>query len=177
MKKTILIYGFIAGFIVGALMLATMPLWNSGVLNFDNGALVGYTTMVIALSVIFFGVKSYRDNHSGGAITFWKAVQIGMLITTIASVMYALSWEVSYDMIIADDFMQKMTDHYVAKMKAKGASAEEMKSMESYFEWYKNPVIRFGMTLMEILPVGIVITLLSAGLLRRKEFLPIETRA
>lgn len=173
MKKTILIYGFIAGFIVGGLMLATMPLWNSGVINHDNGALVGYTTMVIALSLIFFGVKSYRDNHAGGAISFWKAVQIGMLITTIAAVMYALSWEVSYNMIMADDFIQKMTDHYVNEMKAKGATAEEMKNMVSSFESYKNnPVIRFGMTLMEILPVGIVITLLSAGLLRRKEFLP-----
>ncbi|HRG10011.1 MAG TPA: DUF4199 domain-containing protein, partial [Cyclobacteriaceae bacterium] len=68
-----------------------MPLWDTGALNFDNGHLVGYTTMVIALSMIFFGIKSFRDNHAAGNITFGKGVLIGVLITLIAGVMYALA--------------------------------------------------------------------------------------
>ena len=88
MKKIVIIYGFIAGLIVGGLMLLNMPLWESGVINFDNGELIGYTTMVIALSMVFFGIKSFRDNYNGGAVTFWNAFRVGILITLIASVMY-----------------------------------------------------------------------------------------
>ena len=81
MKKIVLIYGLIAGVIVGAMMMITMPLYESGTLKFDNGEWLGYTTMVIALSMVFFGVKSYRDNHLGGSITFGNALKVGLLIT------------------------------------------------------------------------------------------------
>lgn len=175
MKKIVIIYGLIAGTIVGGLMLLTMPLWDTGVLTFDNGHLVGYTTMVIALSMVFFGIKSFRDNHSAGTITFGKGVLIGILITGIASVMYALAWEISYSNM-GDEFIGKMTEHYFEEMKTEGATeAELIKAREEwagFSEMYKNPLIRFAITLTEILPVGLAITLLSAALLRKKQFLP-----
>lgn len=175
MKKIVIIYGLIAGTIVGGLMLLTLPLWDTGVLNFDNGHLVGYTTMVIALSMVFFGIKSFRDNHAAGSITFGKGVLIGMLITLVASVMYALAWEISYSQM-GEAFMTEMTEHYFEEMKNDGATeAELVEAREDWLmnsEMYKNPVIRFAITITEILPVGLVITLLSAALLRKKEFLP-----
>lgn len=175
MKKIILTYGLIAGTIVAAIMLISMPLYNSGVITMDNGKIVGYTTMVIALAMVFFGIKSFRDNHQNGTITFGRGFKIGFFITLIASVMYGLTWEVSYN-TMSQNFIQEMSNQYVKKMKANGASEAEiqkgMQEMASFTEMYKNPIIRFGITLMEIFPVGIVITLLSAGLLRRKEFLP-----
>lgn len=175
MKKIVLTYGLMAGSIVAAMMFATLPLWDSGVLNFDNGELVGYTTMVIALSMIFFGIKSYRDNYSKGSITFWDGCKIGLLITFIASLMYALAWEISYA-TMSGDFTKEMSDHYLEELRSGSVSPEELKKAEeewaSFSEMYKNPVVRFGVTLMEIAPVGILITLLSAGLLRRKEFFP-----
>lgn len=175
MKKIILIYGLIAGAIVGGLMLLTMPLWETGVLNFDNGQLVGYTTMVIALSMVFFGIKSYRDNHAKGVITFGKGFKIGILITLIAAVMYGLAWEISYSRM-GDEFIQKMTEHYFQEMKQDGATEQELNEAKeqwaTFSEMYKNPIIRFGATLTEILPVGLIITLISAALLRKKEILP-----
>lgn len=175
MKKVILVYGIIAGTIVAAMMLITMSLYRSGALKIDNGELIGYTTMVIALSMVFFGIKSVRDSHQSGVITFSKGLKIGLSISVIASLMYALAWEVSYSRI-GDEFMQKYTEHHYEKMKAKEATEAEIQAekekMASFAELYKNPFVRFGMTILEILPVGIVISLLSAGLLRRKEFLP-----
>lgn len=175
MKRIILIYGLISGAIVAAMMLITMPMYNAGTLNLDNGEMVGYSTMVIALSLVFFGIKSYRDRHLNGAITFGKAVQIGLLISLIASVMYAFAWEVCYSQF-GEEFTQKMVESYVAKLEAKGASEVELtKAKEEwagYAEMYKNPLFRFGLTIMEILWVGVVLTLVSAGLLRKKEFLP-----
>jgi zinc transporter ZupT len=176
MKKVILIYGLIAGTIVAAMMLITMPMYNSGTLNLDNGELVGYTTMVIALSMVFFGIKSYRDNHANGSISFGKGFKVGILITLIASTMYGLAWEISYSKI-GEDFTKKMTEKYYEDMKADGASEEELQNAkeqwESFSEMYKNPIVRFAFTVfVEIFPVGLVITLISAAVLRKKEFLP-----
>jgi len=176
MRKIILIYGLISGAIISAFMFMTMPLWESGTINFDNGELVGYTTMVIALSLVFFGVKSCRDQFYNGSISFWQAFKAGMLITLIASLMYALSWEIAYR-TVASGFTEKMTQHYVEKAKNEAKNETDLQAamleIENFNEWYKNPVLRFGMTLMEILPVGIVITLISALLLKRREILPL----
>jgi hypothetical protein len=179
MKKVVLIYGLIAGSIVVAMGLITMPMYETGQVNFDNGELIGYTTMTVALSMIFFGVKSYRDNYSEGDIRFWKAVKIGLLITAVAAVMYALGWEISYHNMHAG-FMHDLIDHEIKQLVASGATeAEIAKSREdwaAFAELYKNPFIRFGITLLEITPIGIGITLISAVLLRRKNFLPAQTK-
>ena len=175
MKKIVLIYGLIAGVIVGAMMMITMPLYESGTLKLENGEWLGYTTMVIALSMVFFGVKSYRDNHLGGSITFGNALKVGLLITLIAALIYAFSWEITR-LNMKGDFMTLYGENQIEKMKAGGATeavlVEAKKKMDDFALMYKNLFIRFGFTLMEIAPVGIIISLLSAGLLRRKIFLP-----
>lgn len=178
MQRIILVFGLIAGAIVSMFMVIGISLMQQGLLTFDNGEIVGYAGMIIALSMIFFGIKSYRDNHLRRTITFMKAVQVGLLITLVASVLYAASWETYYQTNdeIRNSFMDRYTEHYVAKMKGKGASEADIEKavaeLNTMKEMYKNPVIRFGMTLLEILPVGILITLLSALVLRKKEILP-----
>lgn len=175
MKKVILVYGSMAGVIVGAMFFLTIPLYDNGTINFDNGMWVGYTSMVISLSLVFFGIKSYRDSYASGTVTFGKAFKIGILITVVASVIYALSWEVAYN-TVSKGFLQKMEEHYTQKLKEETKNEAELNAelekMEQYWVMYENPVIRFGMTLLEIFPVGLIITLLSAGLLRNKKFLP-----
>jgi hypothetical protein len=167
MKKIVLIYGLLSGAIVGAMFFITMPLYERGVLTMENGELVGYSTMVIALSLIFFGVKSYRDSHLGGSITFGKALTVGLLITLLASLIYAITWEVIYNTMT--DFVKEMGDKYFEKLRAEGTTQAKI---DEYAVMYENPFIRFAMTLMEIAPVGILISLVSGGLLRKKEFLP-----
>ncbi len=175
MRKVTLTYGLLAGAIISILMLLAVVLWENGAITFDNSALIGYGSMVVALSMIFFGIKSYRDNYLNGAIKFGKGLQVGALITLIASLMYATAWETYYQTNpdIKATFMDKYTDHSLNKMKAKGASPVEInqkaKEMADLKDMYKNPVIRFGLTRLEILPVGIVITLVCAAGLRRKD--------
>lgn len=175
MKKIILTYGLIAGAIVSAMMLISMPLYDKGLISIDYGEWIGYTTMVIALSMIFFGIKSFRDNQQNGAITFGQGFRIGLLISVIASIMYACAWEITYSRM-SDEFSQKMGERNIEKIKAKGATEAEVQEakqkMASFVEMYKNPFVRFGITTMEIFPVGLVISLLSAGVLRRRSFLP-----
>ncbi len=175
MRKIILTYGIIAGAIVSTMMLITMPLYESGTLKIDRGEIIGYTTMVVALSLIFFGIKSFRDNHLKGSITFGRAATVGLLITLIASIMYATSWEITLK-TMKGDFVKQMTEKAIEKASKNGSDekiiAKVQKQMDEFAAMYKNPFIRFSMTLMEIAPVGILISLLSAALLRRKERLP-----
>ena len=178
MTKVILIFGLIAGGVLAGFLLIMTRLCLEGNMDFDNSEITGYGIMVIALSMIFFGIKSYRDNRQNGEIKFVKGLQVGLLITLTASLLYAISWEIYYQAIpdIKDKFMDKYVEYVIEKMKKDGESGTQIeqttKEMAAMKEMYKNPFIRFGMTLAEILPVGIIITLISAGILRRKEVLP-----
>lgn len=174
MTKVVLIFGLISGVIAGLLMWILMGSVNTDVVNFDNGMILGYGTMIIALSLVFFGIKSYRDNH-GGHISFLKGLQVGILISLISAFCYAASWEIYYPQV-GDEFMQKYTTYYLDKMKTDGASAIEIETArvesEKFMELYKNFLVRFGFSLMEILPVGVIVTLISSALLRKRELLP-----
>ena len=178
MRKVILTFGFLAGAIISILMITGVALFENGLTTVYFSELVGYATMVIALSMIFFGIKSYRDNYQKGAINFWKGFQVGLLIAVIASLMYAITWEAYSQIRPAGpaSVMEKYADSVINKLKENGASAAEIEQkvedMEYYKRMYRNPVFRFGMTLIEILPVGIIITLISAAVLRKKEILP-----
>ena len=109
MKKIIWTYGLISGIIVGAMLMLSLPLHEQGIIDFDSGMVVGYTTMVIALSLVFFGIRNYRDTTGGGRISFGTGVKIGLLISLIASLLYCLAWEISYH-TIADDFVARMSE-------------------------------------------------------------------
>ena len=178
MRKVILIFGSLAGAIISIFLIIGVTFYENGVMTFDFSELVGYATMIIALSMIFFGIKSYRDNYQKGAINFWKGFQVGALIGLMASLMYAITWEVYLQSrpVGPASFMEKYADCVINKMKEKGDSAykidQTIKEMDKMKKMYQNPVIRFGITIMEILPLGIIITLISAAVLRKKEFLP-----
>ena len=174
MTKIVLIFGLISGAVAAVLMWIMLAAMKGGAV--DHGLLFGYASMIISLSLVFFGIKSYRDNN-GGRITFFKGLQIGILISLISAVCYGVSWE-AYYRTSGSDFMAQYSAQYVEKMKEKGASEDEIaktqKEMADLAEIYKNFFVRFGMTLMEIVPVGLVVTLVSAGLLRKRDLLPAQ---
>jgi hypothetical protein len=66
MRKIVLTFGFIGGGMLAAMMLLTLPFQDQ--IGFDRGVYVGYTTMVLAFLMVFFGVQSYRDNVAGGSV-------------------------------------------------------------------------------------------------------------
>jgi hypothetical protein len=127
--------------------------------------------MVLAFLMVFFGVQSYRDNVAGGSVTFGRAFKLGLMITAVASVCYVATWEVIYYQL-APDFLDKYAAYSVGKAKQSGATdaqiAAEAKKMAEYKEMYRNPLVNIAMTFLEPLPVGLVITLVTAGVLSRK---------
>ncbi|MFA6541246.1 MAG: DUF4199 domain-containing protein [Bacteroidota bacterium] len=178
MRKIILVYGGIAGILMITMFIINFSLMERGILTLDNAELFGYTTMIVVLSLIFFGVKTFRDRHTNGAMTFWKGFKVGISITAIASLFYAGGWEVYYNTVpeVKETFMQRYTELCVKQMQQNGKSQAEIdtkvEELKSMGEVYKNPFIRFGISLTEIFPIGLAIALISAGILRKKEILP-----
>lgn len=168
MKKTVLTFGIISGVIIAVLMSLTTIFADR--IGFDRAVIVGYTTMVIAFLLVFFGIKSYRDNVGNGVISFGRAVTVGILIMLITCVFYVVSWEIIYFNFLPD-FPEKYGNYLIEKSRAAGATpdqiarnVEEMKQMKAMLD---NPWLNAAMTLLEPLPVGLVITLISAAILRK----------
>jgi hypothetical protein len=169
MKKIITICGLIAGAIISTFMVCSTAYCYTRD-NFDGSMLLGYSAMLLAFSLIFVGIKNYRDNYNNGAITFGQSFKIGLYISLIASTVYVLVWLVDYYLFVPD-FMEKYTASVVKQFQEKGATASELESkvaeMDGYREMYKNPLMVILFTYMEILPVGLIVSLISAFILRR----------
>jgi hypothetical protein len=169
MRKIVLTFGLIAGAFLSAMMFITLPFQDQ--IGFDKGAIIGYTTMVLAFLMVFFGVKSYRDNVAGESMTFGRAFKVGLMITAVASVCYVATWELIYYQL-APDFGEKYAAYTVEKAKKSGATdaqiAAQIQQMTAFKEMYKNPLVNIALTLLEPLPVGILFTLVTAGVLSRK---------
>jgi hypothetical protein len=174
MKKVVLVFGLISGVISSAMMFLTLPLINRGVIHHDNGLIVGYTAILLSFVLVFFGIRKYREN-AGGTISFGRGVAVGLLITLISCVFYVVSWEILYFNFMPD-FLDKYTVWEIASLRAKGASeaaivakTAEMAQMKAL---YANPLINMAMTFIEPFPVGLVVTLVSAAILRRRTPVP-----
>ena len=169
MNKIVLTFGLIAGAILSAMMLMTAPFMDK--IGFEKGEIIGYTTMVLAFLMIYFGVRSYRDNVAGGTVTFGRAFVVGLAITLVASICYVATWQVVYYKI-APDFVEKYAAFAMEKAKKSGATdaqiAVQKKEMTEFVEFYKDPLANIAMTLLEPLPVGLLFTLGSAWVLSRK---------
>ncbi len=169
MKRIVWTFGLISGGILSLLMLVTIPFVDS--IGYDKGEIIGYTTMVLSFLLIYFGVRAYRDNVGGGAVSFGRAVAIGALITVISSVCYVATWELIY-FKFEPDFATKMSAASVEKAKRSGASPDEIRrrtaEAQRFMELYQNPFVNSAITFLEPLPVGLIIALVSAGVLSRK---------
>jgi|SRR5579864_644528 len=169
MQKTIIIFGLISGAVSAVMLAATVPFADK--IGFDKGEYLGYTVIVLSFLLVFFGIRSYRDNVGNGQITFGKAFVVGLGITLISCVCYVVTWEILYFRFLPG-FMDKYSAYMVQKLQASGASAATIQAqvdqMKKYKEMYDNPLINAAMTFIEPFPVGLGITLISAAVLRRK---------
>jgi len=169
MRKVVLTFGLLAGAVMSVLMVIAMI--NHDAIGFDRGLIVGYTSMVLAFLMVFFGVKSYRDNVGGGQVTFGKAFQVGVLITLIATACYVVTWQFVYYGFMPD-MMDKYAVYAVEQARQSGATEAELtkqaKEMAEFGEMYKNPLVNIAFTAIEPLPVGLVFTLVTAGVFGRR---------
>ena len=181
MRKIVLTFGLIAGGILSAMMLLTLPFLDR--IGFDYGEVIGYTTMIVAFLLVYFGVRTYRDTVAGGAVGFGRAFLVGGLIAFVASACYVATWQLVYFKLVPD-FGTKYQAHILDKARENGeneqAIAARKAEMERFVALYNNPAVNVAITFIEPLPIGLVIALVSAGVLSRRrgaQPLPSQHRA
>ena len=179
MFRDILKYGVIGGLVVGGINFTLFTLAGDQP-HFEYGMYIGYTVMLVALSTVFLGIKRHRDVELGGVIRFWPAFGMGLAISVIAGLFYVAAWEAS-QAITQADFMTAYSNFELAKAREQGKSAAELAKMSAEFAqfrvMYANPMFRLPMVFGEIFPVGVLVSLVSALLLRRPGFMPAARRA
>lgn len=170
MKRNVLVYGAIGGLITVSWALIAMVIFQHK-LDMTLGMILGYTSMFIANIFLVVGVKNYRDKYNGGVITFGKAFKVGILITLIASTIYVINWLI-YDYATGSQFMESYAQSMHKELVESGASeafiSKQDIEMKEFMVMYQNPFFKAAMTYMEILPMGILFTLITAFVMRRK---------
>jgi hypothetical protein len=170
MKKTVWTYGLMSGALASALMAVTIPFQDEN--GFDHSLVVGYATIVLSFLLIYFGVRSYRDKVGKGTVRFGRALVVGSLIGLIASLCYVATWQVMYFKFMPD-FMTRYNAHEIEKARAEGVSeaalAQKKAELDKFEKMYQNPAINAAFTILEPLPVALVIALVSAGALSRRK--------
>lgn len=172
--RLVAFYGSIAGLVVAVPMVWLMLTLEPEDAP-DLGVVYGYLTMLLALTAVFVGVKQYRDKVLGGAIRFGPALLVGLGISAVASLFYTIGWEISLA-YSGFDFASAYTNAQVEAARAKGISGEELQKViadgETFVKNYANPLYRMPLTFIEMFPVGVLVSLISAGLLRNSRLLP-----
>ena len=178
MKKTVLTFGLIAGFIISVLMGGSLLLADR--IGTGHSMVLGYTIMVASFLLVYFGIRSYRDNVLGGQISFGRAFTCGILISLITSVCYVAMWEILYFNFLPH-FMDSYFAEQVQKVQSAGldsaTTAARVAALKHTQQLYQNPIVNIAYTFIEPLPVGLLITLISAAVLRRKSPSPNESSA
>lgn len=169
MKKNALVFGLLYGIVVTAFMVYSSVncYYNA---NFKSNEIVGYAGMLIAASFIFIGIKNYRDKFNNGVITFGKAFKVGLFITLVASTFYVLAWSIEY-FVFLPDWMDKYCTHMITEAKADGTQQkldETNKLIKTYKTIYSNPFYIILATYVEVLPIGLIVSLICALILKRK---------
>jgi hypothetical protein len=126
---------------------------------------------VLSFLLVYFGIRSYRENVAGGRITFGRGFAVGILITLISCASYVVAWEIIYFNFMPD-FLDKYTAHVIEKARTAGANQAALdariREMEAFKTMYANPLVNAALTFTEPFPIGLAITLISAAVLRKK---------
>ncbi|HSE33687.1 MAG TPA: DUF4199 domain-containing protein [Pyrinomonadaceae bacterium] len=169
MKKIVLTFGVISGVIASVLMLSTLLFIDR--IGFDKGLFVGYTGIVLSFLVIFPGIRSYRENIGNGTISFGRAFAVGILITLISCAFYIATWQLIYYKLMPD-FADKCFAYMMEQIRNSGKPpaevAAEIESTKQFIEAYRNPFVNAAYTFIEPFPVGLLVTLISSLILRKK---------
>jgi len=166
MKKNILVFGLIIGTVLCINMITVIQMMYNDP-DFKANDVIGYTVMVVTFSLIYFGVRNYRNNYLGHFISFGKALKIGALIAFVGATLYVIV-ALFYYYVFVPDFMDVYTA-YVLENTAESELADKTVEMANFKEMYKNPFFVILMTYAEVLPIGLVVAVISALMLKKKQ--------
>lgn len=169
-------YGAISGAVVVAIIVAGMLYGDGhGSGHAFSSLWFGYLVMILALSTIFLAIREYRNKTLGGVIKFLPALGLGLLVAAIAGIVYVAAWE-TFLAVSHYPFMENYAAAMIQSQRDAGVTGAELDAyivqMDEMKAQYADPLFRLPMTFLEIFPVGLLIALISAALLRNPRLLP-----
>ncbi len=168
MKKTIVKYGAYGAVSICALFLISWFVLDE--LPLSTQEVLGYLSMILSLSFVFFGIKHFRDKQNEGKITFKTALQIGIFISLIIAVVFGVL-DIIYTEVLNPDFMDSYYTETLQNLEqtlSPGEFNQKKAEMESQKELFANPVMAFLFMALTVFVIGFIISLLSALILQRK---------
>jgi len=169
MKKIVLTFGLISGVIASAMMAITFPVIES--IGYGKAELLGYTSIVLSCLLVFFGIRSYRETVGGGRIGFGRGFGVGISIVAVSCLVYVLSFQVIYFKLMPD-FAARFEACMVEHVRAKGGDAQAVaaasKQVQEFKRLWDNPVTNAALTFIEPFPIGLIVALVSAAILKKR---------
>ena len=171
MKSSILKPGVIAGLIPVVFMVIFSTVWNNDKPNFELGEILGYLGITVGMVIIYFALRSHKNQTLQGQMSFKQGFLMGFYISLVSSCIYAIGWMIFYNGF-ATDFMDRYYEYAVQKLKNSNLDPkkleQQVKNIEDMKEMYKNPLVQFGFTFFEIFPIALIVSAISAVILRKK---------
>lgn len=168
MKSTITKFGLYAFLIASVLFLSGFLLGKN--LDFNTQAIIGYSSMVISLVFVYFGIKHYRDKENNGRIAIGKAIAIGLFISLFAALGFMII-DYIYTTQINPNFQEEYLAHSLKEMKAT-LSVEEFQKQKieltQQMQDYGGPTALALLMFANVIVIGFIISLISALVLQRK---------
>lgn len=168
MKNTVLRYGLYGAITICILFLLSWFLGDN--LDFSTQEIIGYASMIVALSFVYFGIKHFRDIENKGVLTFKKGITIGILISLITALAFG-GLDIIYVEYINPDFMEEYYTTAIQQLKIT-APAEELQdkltALKAERELFSSPIMSFIIMAITVFAIGFIFSLISAALLKHK---------
>ncbi|HWB28221.1 MAG TPA: DUF4199 domain-containing protein [Chitinophagaceae bacterium] len=166
MKKAFLRYGLLSGAFIVVLFTLDMSVLGS----FGVSEVAGYISIVLSLCFVYFGLRYFRDKQNNGVLTFGQGIKLGLLITLIPSTCFG-AFDLVYVRFFNPDFYDKYTESQIARLKATVPAAEfetKAAAMREQMKFWSQPWADFLLMFLTVAAIGVIITVLSAFILKRK---------
>ncbi|HYF31533.1 MAG TPA: DUF4199 domain-containing protein [Chitinophagaceae bacterium] len=171
MKKTVLRYGLFSCIALVVMSILGLVIFgNPDTPNYTAHEVFGYTTMILSMVFVFFGIKHYRDQVNGGMLSFGKGMKVGLLIVLIPSVAFGL-FNLIYTGAIDPEFMDKYYQHQLSQMQQRMTPGEfnaARATMEKQKEMFSNPVLQFLVMGLTVFVIGVIASVISSLVLKRR---------
>lgn len=172
MKNLVLRYGLYATAItVGIPFLMYLIMGKGDESDYKLGEIIGYSTILLSMIFVFFGIKKHRDENNGGNISFWEALKVGVLIAAIPAIAFGL-YNLLYIEVLDPEFMDKYYQYYMDEAQAT-MNLEEFEAMKTKIERekesFQSPIVQFGAMSLTVLIIGFIVSLISSIILKKED--------
>ncbi|MBD0287950.1 MAG: DUF4199 domain-containing protein [Flavisolibacter sp.] len=175
MRKTALRFGLYGIYTILAFFLLSWLIFNQRTENYEAQEIAGWAGILLSVIFVYFGLKYYRDKQNNGSLNFGEGLKLGMLIVLFPSVAFAI-FDVVYVMVLDPQFFDKYYTYQVEQIRntvPASELAQRMKELQQQRDMFSSPLVQFIVMFLSVFVTGLIVTIISTLLLKRKVMQPV----